>query len=282
MATPTPTPTAVETPVPVTPTGSNKGEIAPMNDTEPSKTRSTSITEAGADDKSGSPSPSNTIEKDADTSEMERRSSVVQALARSYSRASGGPNGNPFMAGEDSPLNPAGPNFSGREWAKAIVELVSQDGAAFRSSGICFQNLNVYGYGEATDYQKDVANVWLSLAGMVRQISASNRQRIDICQHFDGIVRTGEMLVVLGPPGSGCSTFLKTIAGEMNGLFVDDDSYFNYKGKSCLVLSASWSDVSDETRFESSRSGSLIVSPEMSRLTPRTVVSGTETLVRTR
>ena len=167
---------------------------------------------------------------------MVRRTSVVQALARSYSRASAaGPGGaggeNPFFAEEDSPLNPNSANFSGREWAKAIVELVSQDGAGFRSSGVCFQNLNVHGFGASTDYQKDVANVWLSLAATARQLTGSGRQRIDILRQFDGLVHKGEMLVVLGPPGSGCSTFLKTIAGEMNGIFVDDGSYFNYQGE---------------------------------------------------
>lgn len=36
------------------------------------------------------------------------------------------------------------------------------------------------------------------------------------------------MCVVLGPPGSGCSTFLKAIAGETNGIYVNEKSYFNY------------------------------------------------------
>lgn len=186
-------------------------------------------------------SPSRTLEADGDdddadafaddSKEMQRRTSVVQALARSYSRASGAAGDNPFLAGPDSPLNPASENFSGKEWAKAIVELVSQDGGSFRSAGVCFQNLNVHGFGESTDYQKDVGNVWLSLAGWIGGFVSNNKQRIDILRQFDGIVRKGEMLIVLGPPGSGCSTFLKTIAGEMNGIFVDDDAYFNYQGK---------------------------------------------------
>jgi ABC-type glutathione transport system ATPase component len=181
-------------------------------------------------------SPSRTLDADGDddasvehTKEMQRRSSVVEALARSYSRASGVEN--PFLAGPNSPLNPASPNFSGKEWAKAIVDLVRQDGGSFRSAGVCFQNLNVHGFGESTDYQKDVANVWLSLAGWAKSLISSNKQRIDILRQFDGIVNKGEMLIVLGPPGSGCSTFLKTIAGEMNGIYVDDDAYFNYQGK---------------------------------------------------
>ena len=40
------------------------------------------------------------------------------------------------------------------------------------------------------------------------------------------------MLVVLGPPGSGCTTFLKTIAGEMSGLELDLESEINYMGLS--------------------------------------------------
>jgi ABC-type glutathione transport system ATPase component len=183
-----------------------------------------------------SSSPADTLGKDEEDedSEMERRTSIVQALARSYSHASAThPHGqNPFQAGEDSPLNPNSPNFSAREWAKSVVELVHQDGANFRSAGVCYQNLNVYGYGGASDYQGDVANVWLSLGDLVGRITGRKRQRIDILRNFDGVVHKGEMLVVLGPPGAGCSTTLKTIAGELNGIYVDEGSYFNYQGES--------------------------------------------------
>ncbi|KAF5670566.1 ATP-binding protein subfamily G (WHITE) member PDR [Fusarium heterosporum] len=177
-------------------------------------------------------SPAETLGKDDDDSEMERRTSIVQALARSYSHASGThPTGqNPFQAGEDSPLNPNSPNFNAREWARSVVELVRQDGHGFRSAGVCYQNLNVYGYGGASDYQASVSNVWLGLSDLVGKLTGRSRQRIDILRNFDGVVHAGEMLIVLGPPGAGCSTTLKTIAGELNGIYVDDGSYFNYQG----------------------------------------------------
>ena len=38
------------------------------------------------------------------------------------------------------------------------------------------------------------------------------------------------MLVVLGRPGSGCSTLLKTISGETHGFFIDKQSDINYQG----------------------------------------------------
>jgi ATP-binding cassette, subfamily G (WHITE), member 2, PDR len=165
--------------------------------------------------------------------ELERRSSAVQALAASYSRRSGGgPLGNPFVAEPDSVLNPKSANFSAKEWAKAVVELISPSGTSLRSAGVCFQNLSVHGFRAATDYHKDVGNVWLSFAvGLFQDLLGAQRPRVDILDEIDGLVRPGEMLVVLGPPGSGCSTFLKSIAGETNGIHIGEESYFNYQGR---------------------------------------------------
>ncbi|KAK6189322.1 hypothetical protein LQW54_013385 [Pestalotiopsis sp. IQ-011] len=178
----------------------------------------------------GDSTPDSDATRRGDDSELERRHSIVHSLARRYTTQSnaGAQGGNPFHADESSPLNPASKNFSARAWAKAIVDM---DTTGFRSAGICFQNVNVHGFGQATDYQKDVANVWLDAAGLVRKaFGLSKPRKIDILRSFDGLVRKGEMLVVLGPPGSGCSTFLKTIAGETNGIYVDENSYFNYQG----------------------------------------------------
>lgn len=38
------------------------------------------------------------------------------------------------------------------------------------------------------------------------------------------------MLLVLGPLRSGCTTFLKSLAGKMNGLRLDSWSSLNYQG----------------------------------------------------
>jgi ABC-type hemin transport system ATPase subunit len=48
------------------------------------------------------------------------------------------------------------------------------------------------------------------------------------------------MLVVLGRPGSGCTTFLKTIAGEMHGLNITEDSHINYQGKLGYLSLHAW------------------------------------------
>ena len=178
----------------------------------------------------------NDDEEGSQEAEMERRTSRVQSLARTFTGTH--TDKNPFQADKDSPLNPHGPNFSSVAWAKAMVNVQSKTEGPSRTSGVCFQNLNVHGFGEATDYQKDLLNIWLSIAGSIKKlVTPSSKRKINILHNYDGIVRNGEMLVVLGPPGSGCSTFLKTIAGETNGLYVDSESYFNYKGMSGLFSS---------------------------------------------
>ncbi|UKZ47949.1 ZEB2-regulated ABC transporter 1 [Trichoderma virens] len=169
--------------------------------------------------------------------EMERRLSVVQQLARQYTHASGidiqGQATSLFGNNDpDSPLNPMSSKFSGRTWAKTVAKYATEHGSGFRRSGISFRNMNVYGYGTETDFQKDVGNVWLSIPDLARQVlsKSSGRRRIDILRNCDGVLKSGEMLVVLGPPGSGCSTFLKSIAGETSGIYIDSETDFNYQG----------------------------------------------------
>jgi ABC-type multidrug transport system fused ATPase/permease subunit len=221
---------------------------SPARKDQGTRTRATSVTEVADGDVSRSEkdtTPGNATdtaaeddEDEEDAIEQERRHSLVQALAKKYTNQSyaGAEAGvNPFSVASDdetSPLNPNGPNFNARAWAKAIVGMAAGEGHQLRTAGVAFQNLNVHGFGSATDYQKDVVNVWLEAVGLVRRVTGHGKRRIDILRNFDGVVRKGEMLVVLGPPGSGCTTFLKTIAGDYNGIFVDDDSYFNYQGES--------------------------------------------------
>lgn len=222
---------------PSTKTTPNNETTTTLADNEKTTSTTGTGTPAAKTDAANEKTASSSSETDDDEVAEARRSSMVQNLARQYtnkSHASGITGANPFAEhanDPDSPLNPNGDKFNARAWARNVVELVSNEGHGFRTSGIAFQNLNVFGYGAGTDYQKDVANILLDVASMVGGVLGGNKKkRIDILQNFDGVVHKGEMLVVLGPPGSGCSTFLKTISGEMNGIYVEDSSYFNYQG----------------------------------------------------
>lgn len=141
---------------------------------------------------------------------------------------------NPFFLDDpDSTLNPNSPNFRVRDWMKMLLEIRSRDPERYpnRTAGVAFKNLSVHGFGSPTDYQKDVMNVLLEIGTIARRLAGMKMPKIQILRDFEGLVRSGEMLVVLGRPGSGCSTFLKTIAGEMNGIQVSDDAILNYQGQ---------------------------------------------------
>lgn len=100
-----------------------------------------------------------------------------------------------------------------------------------RSAGVAFLNLNVFGFGTTTGYQRTISNYPLVLLSQLGTfLGRSRKSRIDILRDFGGVVSAGEMLLVLGRPGSGCTTFLKTLAGHTNGLHIDQTSQINYQG----------------------------------------------------
>jgi ABC-type lipoprotein export system ATPase subunit len=169
-----------------------------------------------------------------DSSSQEHSDKAITQLARSLTQASSWSNvpANPFSAEAGSELDPNSSNFRARAWVKSMIKLTRDDGRSpARTGGVAFRGLSAHGYGAATDYQKDVGNVWLDVVGYVKKaLGMAKPRRIDILRDFEGLVESGDMLVVLGPPGSGCSTFLKTITGEIHGFEVDSASHLNYQG----------------------------------------------------
>jgi hypothetical protein len=119
----------------------------------------------------------------------------------------------PFIGKEDARLSPGSGSFDVKTWVRAVLNVQDRDPERYprRTAGVSFRNLSAYGFGSSTDYQKDVGNVWLDTGGLARKLlGREKKHRIDILRNFDGLVKSGETLVVLGRPGSGCTTFLKT------------------------------------------------------------------------
>jgi ATP-binding cassette subfamily G (WHITE) protein 2 (PDR) len=135
-----------------------------------------------------------------------------------------------FPVQKDSQLDPNGSQFNPRAWAKAFLRLRMSisDGSLPRTTGVAWSDLNAHGFGSATDFQKNVGSVLLDAAKLVNNLLRHDKQRVEILRNFDGVVQQGEMLAVLGPPGSGCSTLLRTIAGDTYGFRVDAN--INYSG----------------------------------------------------
>ncbi|KAM0421142.1 hypothetical protein ACHAPT_011034 [Fusarium lateritium] len=159
----------------------------------------------------------------------------IEALARQLTRASTtvGAELHAFCPQPGTRLDPNSPNFDARAWVKAFVKLdESEPGSAPpRSLGVAFRDLSVFGWGTGAEHQKSVVDYPLDVVKSLGSLlSSRKKRRVDILRNFEGVVEQGELLLVLGPPGSGCSTLLKTIAGETAGLKVTPESYMNFRG----------------------------------------------------
>lgn len=147
-------------------------------------------------------------------------------------KSAGGSYPNPFAGTDEPELDPLSGKFKPERWVKTLIGLQSRDPERYpqRVAGISYKNLNVSGFGSPLDYQKTFGNYPLEVASLFNTITGRGKRKIHILRDFEGLVKSGEMLVVLGRPGAGCSTFLKTITGETSGFFIDQGSHINYQG----------------------------------------------------
>jgi ABC-type multidrug transport system ATPase subunit len=56
-------------------------------------------------------------------------------------------------------------------------------------------------------------------------------EKVGVLNDLTGLIRSGEMLLVLGRPGSGCSTLLKALAGDTHSFTLEPEAAINYQGK---------------------------------------------------
>ncbi|KAL9019649.1 MAG: hypothetical protein Q9185_003114 [Variospora sp. 1 TL-2023] len=88
--------------------------------------------------------------------------------------------------------------------------------------GVIWEDLNVKGLGGVKNIVKTFPQAFIDFINVPATImhalgySKSGKQ-VDILHKFRGVVKPGEMCLVLGRPGSGCTSFLKVIANQRFG-----------------------------------------------------------------
>lgn len=140
---------------------------------------------------------------------------------------------NPYIDNSDPQLDPLSDEFNARKWIKTVLGLKQRFGATKHiTAGVSFKNLAAYGYGGGSQYQKTFSNSVLAIGPMIMELFGGNKgTKVQFLRHFDGLVRAGETCVVLGRPGSGCTTFLKSVACETYGFHIEDKTEWNYQGE---------------------------------------------------
>lgn len=93
-----------------------------------------------------------------------------------------------------------------------------------RHSGVIFRGLTVRGVGLGSSLQPTVGDFFMGLPRKLGKLFTQGPKAAlakppvrDLISNFDGCVRPGELLLVLGRPGAGCSTFLKTFCNQRAG-----------------------------------------------------------------
>ena len=115
------------------------------------------------------------------------------------------------------------------KWLEVTQQRLDDSGAI--SLGLSYSDLDVFGDDANKDFQRTVANYPTPyLNHLILRLSRKPASRTHILRHCEGLVRGGQMLLVLGRPGSGCSTLLRTLAGQTHGLHVENGSSINYQG----------------------------------------------------
>jgi ATP-binding cassette subfamily G (WHITE) protein 2 (PDR) len=115
------------------------------------------------------------------------------------------------------------------------MRLMDENNIVQRRAGLIFKNLKVSGTGSAINLQQTVGSTLMAPLRW-REFFDKGPEKT-ILNSFDGVLKTGEMLVVLGRPGSGCSTLLKTLTGELKSLSMSKESVIHYNG---MFLTSSW------------------------------------------
>ena len=112
-----------------------------------------------------------------------------------------------------------------------------------RHVGLSFKSLTVKGMGLGAALQPSVGDILLGLPRLIQGLVTRRRGVVGtgkppvrtLLDDFSGCVRPGEMLLVLGRPGSGCSTFLKVLGNQRFG-YVDIGGEVTYGGTSAADM----------------------------------------------
>ena len=107
---------------------------------------------------------------------------------------------------------------------EGFLEKRTDAGDSAKKVGVVFKNLTVKGAGSTANDAKTLPDavfgtfgpdLYRLLCRFIPALSFNKHQRLrTLCNDFSGVIRDGQMMLVLGRPGSGCTTFLKAIAND--------------------------------------------------------------------
>lgn len=157
-----------------------------------------------------------------DFAELNREfSSISRRISRTQSRASGARARDleKAVSSSDETLDDA---FDLEQTLRGNREADNEAGIKPKYIGVVWDNLTVRGIGGVKNFVKvfpDAFVDFFNVPGTIMSILGLGKKgkEFNILNDFRGVAKPGEMVLVLGRPGSGCTTFLKVIANQRYG-----------------------------------------------------------------
>ena len=164
---------------------------------------------------------------EADFAQLSREFSNVsqhsRKLSRTISRRSNIAKDNDVEKSAATPSeSEEGEPFDLEQTLRGAKEQEAATGIKSKRIGVMWENLTVSGIGGVKNFVRVFPDAFVSffnVPGTLMSIFGYGKKgkELDILKNFRGVVRPGEMVLVLGRPGSGCTTFLKVIANQRYG-----------------------------------------------------------------
>ena len=163
---------------------------------------------------------------------------LFKALSRRRTNASGQQGS--FTTGDDENEQAEIERLVSRMFGKSRQE--QSEDEKTKHTGLVFKNITVKGMGLGAALQGTLGDPFLALPRLFKSFfrrgfnAATGKPPVrTILNDFTGSIRPGEMLLVLGRPGSGCSTFLKVLANQRFG-FESISGDVSYGGTDAKVM----------------------------------------------
>ncbi|KAF2125515.1 hypothetical protein P153DRAFT_400322 [Dothidotthia symphoricarpi CBS 119687] len=155
--------------------------------------------------------------------ELSRSSNVSRRMSRAHSHKSH-KNHTPadVEKGVDSTDTSSDEPFDLEATLRGNRSEEEEAGIKSKRIGVVWDGLTVSGVGGVKNYVKTFPDAFVSFFNVFETVQnllglGKKGREFDILKDFKGVAKPGEMVLVLGRPGSGCTTFLKVISNQRYG-----------------------------------------------------------------
>ncbi|KAI0026135.1 ABC-2 type transporter [Xylariomycetidae sp. FL0641] len=158
----------------------------------------------------------------ADFSELQREYSGLSRASRVNSRKSGDAEKGGKDAAQEVESEDSADLFDLEAALRGGLDAEREAGIRPKHIGVYWDGLTVRGMGGMTNFVQtfpdafvNFVDYWTPLMSLLGK--GKKGTEATLLDNFRGVVNPGEMVLVLGRPGSGCTTFLKSIANQRWG-----------------------------------------------------------------